>query len=90
MTKAIAESLIKNNNGVPCGVFRPAIVISTSEEPMPGWTDNFYNMTGITAAAYVGIGRSMFFAHECSANLVPVDMCVHALISCAKEVADKW
>lgn len=48
LTKALAEDLVKNEcAGLPVGVFRPAIVTSTSKEPIKGWIDNLYGPTGV-------------------------------------------
>lgn len=48
LTKALAEDLVKNECAdMPVGVFRPAIVTSTSKEPIKGWIDNLYGPTGV-------------------------------------------
>nr|CAD7259154.1 unnamed protein product [Timema shepardi] len=86
-TKAIAESIIKEEAGnLPIGVFRPAIVIGTRSEPLPGWIDNVYGPTGIVVGAGIGILRTINVDPCISANLVPVDMAVGALIASAREV----
>nr|CAD7460311.1 unnamed protein product [Timema tahoe] len=86
-TKAIAESIIKEEAGnLPIGVFRPAIVIGTHSEPLPGWIDNVYGPTGIFVGAGIGILRTINVDPCISANLVPVDMAVGALIASAREV----
>nr|CAD7396383.1 unnamed protein product [Timema poppensis] len=86
-TKAIAESIIKEEAGnLPIGVFRPAIVIGTRSEPLPGWIDNVYGPTGIVVGAGIGILRTINVDPCITANLVPVDMAVGALIASAREV----
>nr|CAD7571747.1 unnamed protein product [Timema californicum] len=88
-TKAIAESIIKEEAGnLPIGVFRPAIVIGTRSEPLPGWIDNVYGPTGIVVGAGIGILRTINVDPCISANLVPVDMAVGALIASAREFVE--
>jgi hypothetical protein len=48
LTKALAEDLVRNEcKNLPVGVFRPAIVTSTAQEPIKGWIDNLYGPTGV-------------------------------------------
>lgn len=51
MTKQCSENLVNHKaHGLPAGIFRPPIVLSTYKEPVPGWTgivkasDYFYNV----------------------------------------------
>lgn len=91
MTKAMAEQLVRcQHRGLPLGVFRPAIVTSTYQEPVQGWTDNYYGPTGVVAAVMMGILHSLHCHEEINANIVPVDMCVNALIASAWDVAETW
>ncbi|CAH0548796.1 unnamed protein product [Brassicogethes aeneus] len=86
-TKALAESLIKKTgNGIPIGIFRPAIVVSTYKEPIPGWIDNMYGPTGIVAGGSSGLLRVMKNDESMLADLVPVDTCVAGLIAAAWDV----
>lgn len=39
MTKQCSENLVNHKaHGLPAGIFRPPIVLSTYKEPVPGWT----------------------------------------------------
>ncbi|KAL1501611.1 hypothetical protein ABEB36_006908 [Hypothenemus hampei] len=88
-TKQVAESIVvQESENLPVGIFRPAIVISTKAEPLPGWINNFYGPTGVMAGSGVGLLRVLHSDPQCNANLVPADMCVNSLIVSAKEVAD--
>ncbi|XP_076658436.1 fatty acyl-CoA reductase wat [Halictus rubicundus] len=90
-TKAVAESVVKNEAGdLPVGIFRPAIVISTYREPVRGWIDNLYGPTGVAAGAGTGILRSIHCDGSKLANVVPGDLTVNALIACAWDVADRY
>nr|XP_023024325.1 fatty acyl-CoA reductase wat-like [Leptinotarsa decemlineata] len=89
-TKFLAESLIKDiGGGLPIGIFRPSIVISTYKEPLEGWIDNLYGPTGVAAGAISGVLRVMPCARERTSDVVPVDSCVAGLISAAWDVSSK-
>ncbi|XP_034942280.1 fatty acyl-CoA reductase wat-like isoform X2 [Chelonus insularis] len=87
-TKALAEKVIRENcQNMPVGIFRPAIIISCAEEPVPGWIDNYYGPTGVAAAAITGFLRFMRFDKKAYANMVPVDYTVNAILASAWDVA---
>ncbi|KAK9874264.1 hypothetical protein WA026_002617 [Henosepilachna vigintioctopunctata] len=89
-TKALAESMISQTSGaLPVGVFRPSIVISTNKEPIEGWIDNMYGPTGVCAGVSTGLLRVIYCDREKKADLVPVDMCVAALIASAWDTSQK-
>ncbi len=55
-TKGLAEQVaIDFQHRLPIIIFRPSIVISAMEEPIPGWVDNFNGPIGLLLAC--GIGR---------------------------------
>lgn len=88
-TKAVAENVVqKEATDMPIGVFRPAIVISTYQEPMRGWIDNMYGPTGVAAGAGIGLLRTLHCNGSIQANVVPGDMVVNALISTAWDIAE--
>nr|XP_023023256.1 fatty acyl-CoA reductase wat-like [Leptinotarsa decemlineata] len=87
-TKSLAESLIKDTGGgLPIGIFRPSIVISTYKEPLAGWIDNLYGPSGMIAAAFLGVVRVIFCDRENIPDLVPVDSCVAGLIATAWDIS---
>ncbi|KAJ8956296.1 hypothetical protein NQ318_015032 [Aromia moschata] len=89
-TKALAESLLRNNSsGLPVGVFRPGIVVSTYKDPVEGWTDNLYGATGVCVGAMSGLLRVCFSDKDVVADIVPVDTCVAGLIASAWDVGTK-
>ncbi|XP_037035184.1 fatty acyl-CoA reductase wat-like isoform X1 [Bradysia coprophila] len=52
-TKALSEEVVRRvAHKFPTIVIRPSTIISTYEDPIPGWTNNIYGLNGIT----VGIG----------------------------------
>jgi len=90
-TKAIAEDVIRQNSaGLPIGMVRPGIVISTYQEPVRGWIDNFYGPTGVIAGAGTGVLRTLRCNPKNVANMVPVDMCVNGILCAAWDVAEKY
>lgn len=87
-TKALAEDYVKSNSkGLPIAVFRPAIVIPTYQEPIPGWIDNMYGPTGIVIGVAAGLLRVIHIRKENKAELVPVDMCCNSIIACGYDAA---
>ncbi|XP_019879594.1 fatty acyl-CoA reductase wat-like [Aethina tumida] len=90
-TKGIAEDMIKcEGRGIPIGVFRPSIVISTYREPIKAWINNLYGPTGVCAGAGTGVLRTMHCHPKVNANIVPVDMVVNAMIACGWEIAKNY
>ena len=62
-------------------------VINAWKEPYPGWIDNLQTITRILRAAYLGRTHTGLFNGGKVADLVPVDMCVNAMIAVAWETA---
>ncbi|CAG9857442.1 unnamed protein product [Phyllotreta striolata] len=87
-TKALAESWLKDNKGdLPLVVIRPSIVLSSINEPLKGWVDNWNGPTGIIAAAGKGLFRTMLCDPNKIADLVPVDMVINLMIVSAWRIA---
>ncbi|XP_039432837.1 fatty acyl-CoA reductase wat-like [Culex pipiens pallens] len=87
-SKKCAEVMIQNHyNHLPIAIFRPPIVVSAYQEPIPGWVDNFNGLSGMCVAliqgrVYRGYGDPSYRCHT-----VPVDYCVSALLTVAAEAA---
>ncbi|XP_069685499.1 fatty acyl-CoA reductase wat-like isoform X2 [Periplaneta americana] len=89
-TKAIAEDTVREfGKGLPIALVRPAIVISTAKEPIPGWVNNVYGATGVVVGAGLGLLRTMHCDKDVTAELVPADMVVNMFIVTAWNVATK-
>ncbi|XP_008549791.1 fatty acyl-CoA reductase wat [Microplitis demolitor] len=87
-TKALAENVVREKSqDLPIGIFRPAIIISCADDPLPGWIDNYYGPMGVAAAAAVGFLRSIRINRDVYANMVPVDYTVNAILASAWDVA---
>ena len=62
-------------------------VISTYREPVVGWVDNVYGPTGALVGGGAGLVRTLNVDENCTAELVPADLVVNALIATAWDVA---
>ncbi|EDW62997.1 putative fatty acyl-CoA reductase CG5065 [Drosophila virilis] len=83
-TKSLAEHVANDyKDQLPILIYRPSIVISTIEEPVPGWADNFNGPTGMLVACGVGILRSQNCDPYIVADFVPADVVVRGLIIAA-------
>ncbi|EDX02432.1 putative fatty acyl-CoA reductase CG5065 [Drosophila yakuba] len=81
-TKSLAEQVVNEyRDRLPIFIFRPSIVVSTIEEPMPGWADNFNGPTGLLVACGVGILRSQNCDPNIVADFVPADIVARTLIT---------
>jgi alcohol-forming fatty acyl-CoA reductase len=69
-------------------IFRPAVVIPTSKEPIKGWIDNMYGPTGIVVGCAVGLLRVLYIHKENKAEIVPVDYCVNSMLACAYDASE--
>lgn len=80
-TKSLAEQCVKEyGDHLPIIIFRPSIVISTLDEPMPGWIDNFNGPAGILTACALGIYRTAYGDPEVVSDFTPVDTSIKAMI----------
>ncbi len=81
-TKWIGEQLLVRDRGdVPLVVFRPAIIESSFEEPMPGWIDGLRMADPLIVA--IGRGKLNAFPGrpEIAIDLIPVDFVANAMIA---------
>lgn len=81
-TKGVAEDVIRNGaKGLPLGLVRPSIVVSTSKEPIGGWIDNIYGPTGVLYGAGLGLLHTLQADPEKVSDLVPADYVVNMCIA---------
>lgn len=87
-TKSLAEQMVKDfSDRLPIVIFRPSIVVSTMEEPMPGWIDNFNGPTGLLTACGLGIYRTCYGEPDVVSDFTPVDIAIKAMIVAAWKLA---
>jgi len=87
-TKALAENILEiEGKGLPVAIIRPSIVAAAWKDPFPGWVDNFNAATGVLAGAGKGILRTAFIKRDCTADMVPVDVCINLMCVMAWRLA---
>ncbi|XP_076256706.1 putative fatty acyl-CoA reductase CG5065 isoform X1 [Rhynchophorus ferrugineus] len=81
-SKALSEQVINDlcNGQIPAAICRPSIVISTLNQPFPGWVDNFNGPVGLLAASGKGILRSIYSRPDLTADYMPVDIICKGLL----------
>ena len=80
-TKGLAEQVVNDfRDRVPVVIYRPSIVISSLEEPMPGWVDNFNGPIGLLIACAIGILRTTNADPDTVSDFTPVDTSIKAMI----------
>lgn len=62
-------------------------MIATYREPVRGWIDNVYGLTGIVVGVGTGVLHTYYVGSTTTADIIPVDLAVNALICAAKETA---
>lgn len=84
-TKALSERVISDlcTGQIPAVIVRPSIVIASTEEPIPGWIDNFNGPVGMILVGGTGILRTMFSDPDVQSDFVPVDAVVRVIIASA-------
>ncbi|XP_067618349.1 fatty acyl-CoA reductase wat-like [Eurosta solidaginis] len=89
-TKALAEeAVLSEGRSLPISVFRPAIVIQTYNEPLPGWIGNLHGPSAILYASGRGVLRVMFMKAYQRAHLVPADYCANLMLAIGWETAKR-
>ncbi|KAK5638604.1 hypothetical protein RI129_012899 [Pyrocoelia pectoralis] len=100
-SKSLAEHCVYDlcTGKIPAVIVRPSIVISTRNDPIPGWIDNYNGPVGLLVASgkgniysnvmsynklcNLGILRSCCTNPDLKADYMAVDSCVRALIMAA-------
>ncbi|EZA59252.1 hypothetical protein DMN91_008153 [Ooceraea biroi] len=83
-TKRLGETLVaREYPNLPCCIVRPAIVIPSYTEPIPGWVDNLNGPTGLLVGGGKGVIRSMHCNGDYHAQVIPVDVVTNAMIAVA-------
>ncbi|XP_049839722.1 putative fatty acyl-CoA reductase CG5065 [Schistocerca gregaria] len=83
-SKGLAEHLVNDHSDkLPSVIIRPTILISTAEEPFPGWGDTFNGPVGLLIAASMGVVHVSYSRRSCVADYMPVDIAVSATILAA-------
>lgn len=83
-SKGLAEQVINEyKDRLPVVIYRPSIVISALEEPIPGWIDNFNGPVGLLLASGIGLFRTTYGDPNIVSDFTPVDTSIRAMIIAA-------
>lgn len=83
-TKGLAEqAVLEFSTRLPIVIYRPSIVVSSLDEPMPGWIDNFNGPTGLLIACGLGLLRTSYADPNVVSDFTPVDTSIKAMIVAA-------
>ncbi|KAL4711272.1 hypothetical protein ACJJTC_019113 [Scirpophaga incertulas] len=88
--KDLAESLVAQrgeNAPYATAIFRPAIIVSSSRHPFPGWVENFNGPSGVVAGTMSGVLCTLECDEAELADLMPVDITADALLAATWETA---
>ncbi|XP_043499970.1 fatty acyl-CoA reductase 1-like, partial [Polistes fuscatus] len=89
-SKAICEDTIRQySNKIPSCIVRPSIVASTEKEPIAGWINNLYGITGIAFGSAIGVLRTVNLNDRLICDIIPADYVVNNIIAAAWDVAQK-
>ncbi|XP_068632683.1 putative fatty acyl-CoA reductase CG5065 [Battus philenor] len=81
-SKRLAESLVERvYDDLPVTIVRPSIVCPAFLEPIPGWVDSLNGPVGVMLGAGKGVIRSMLCDGSLTAQVIPVDAAINAIIA---------
>ncbi|KAK7794668.1 hypothetical protein R5R35_003786 [Gryllus longicercus] len=87
-TKAIAEDVVlRESKGLPVCVIRPSMVVSTTNEPVPGWINNINGPAGVIIGSGLGLLRTLHIDTEIS-DLIPADLVTNTICAAAWRTAN--
>ncbi|XP_028162032.1 putative fatty acyl-CoA reductase CG5065 isoform X1 [Ostrinia furnacalis] len=72
-TKCLAENYIATDPVVPTTIVRPSVVNSTYRDPVPGWLDNWYSVTGVSFDVARGLNHYFIGNKTNVFDAIPVD-----------------
>ncbi|KAJ2954254.1 hypothetical protein O0L34_g2503 [Tuta absoluta] len=91
-SKRLAESVVADvydEGHFPAVIARPSIVCPALSEPLVGWVDNLNGPVGVMLGAGKGVIRTMLCDGRLTAQVIPVDTAINALIAIAAIEATK-
>uniref|UniRef100_A0A1B0CS62 Fatty acyl-CoA reductase n=1 Tax=Lutzomyia longipalpis TaxID=7200 RepID=A0A1B0CS62_LUTLO len=87
-TKALAEHMLLNEAGnLPVAIVRPSIVLSSLNEPLPGWVDNYNGPTLNVVLQGTGLVKFVLLDKSKRADFIPVDVVANLMIVSAWKLA---
>ncbi|XP_066993656.2 fatty acyl-CoA reductase wat isoform X2 [Anabrus simplex] len=89
-TKAIGEEVVlQEGKGLPVCIVRPSMVITTNNEPYPGWANTINGPIGAAFGAAIGILHTVYLHVDEHADMVPADLVINNIIVAAWSEAHK-
>jgi alcohol-forming fatty acyl-CoA reductase len=83
-TKALSEQIVRKYGGsMNVAIVRPAIIATTMDQPIQGYTDNLYGVNGVVLGGGVGVLRIFHINNDLKANIVPADYVINSILSLA-------
>ncbi|XP_017469364.1 PREDICTED: fatty acyl-CoA reductase 1-like [Rhagoletis zephyria] len=81
-SKCLSEELVRRRaEKFPTCVSRPSIVISTNREPIAGWINNVYGITGSVFALAAGLSRLLPIDKDKHLDLICADFTINAILA---------
>ncbi|XP_011178663.2 fatty acyl-CoA reductase wat [Zeugodacus cucurbitae] len=81
-SKCLSEELVRRSAAkFPTCVSRPSIVISTNREPIAGWINNVYGITGGIFALAAGLSRLLPIYPHKNIDIVCADFTINAILA---------
>jgi fatty acyl-CoA reductase len=81
-SKNLAEHVsLHYKDRLPIILLRPSIILSAYEEPFRGYVDNINGPMGILLASHIGLSKTMLCDPKNTLDMLPVDVCVKAIIT---------
>nr|XP_033328836.1 putative fatty acyl-CoA reductase CG5065 [Megalopta genalis] len=80
-SKRLAEQVIIDySKRLPCVIVRPSIVVSSFDDPISGWIDNFNGPMGLMVGGGKGILRVVLMDPVVASDYIPVDVTIKATL----------
>lgn len=89
-SKALGENMIlKYSGNLPVCIVRPSIITTTFNEPLSGWINNVYGVTGIIIGSAIGLLRTLPCKSENVAEVIPADYVISNIICSAWDTVNR-
>ncbi|XP_015186637.1 PREDICTED: putative fatty acyl-CoA reductase CG8306, partial [Polistes dominula] len=86
----LTETLTQDySNRIPTCIVQSFLVVPTKKEPIVGWINNIYGLTGVTYGSSSGILRTLYCNSNLICDIIPADYVINNIIAAAWDVAQK-
>lgn len=63
--------------------------MTTATEPVPGWTNNIYGVTGVVFGSAIGLLRTLHCNPDFVAEIIPADYVISHIIAASWDTAKR-